>query len=66
METFVVRIFVPAVHGEALPLCGIVEHVASGHAESFQGVEDLVRTVAGALERRGGAERAAADDRGGS
>jgi hypothetical protein len=66
METFVVRIFVPAVHGEALPLCGIIEHVASGHAESFQGVEDLMRTVARALERRAGTERAAPDDQGGS
>jgi len=68
METFVVRIFVPALDGEAVPLCGIVEHVASGRAESFQGIDDLMCLVAGALERPGpvetpaGGSGAAADD----
>jgi len=59
METFVIRIFVPAFDGEALPLSGIVEHVGSGQAASFQGGQALVALVRKALERPTPVERTA-------
>jgi hypothetical protein len=64
METFVVRIFVPNPDGQAVPLCGIVEHVSSGRAEAFQGIHDLASLVACALEWTA-AKRTAPRDEGG-
>ena len=51
METFVVRIFVPSLDNEVPLFCGIVEHVASGQSESFQGCYELVELVRRGLER---------------
>lgn len=63
METFVVRIFVPAFDGDTLPLSGIVEHVASGRAEPFQGSHDLLALVREALERLPASELTADEKR---
>lgn len=49
METFVVRVFVPA-NDEKLELTGIVEHSGSGHSEHFQGTGGLVGVVLDQLE----------------
>jgi hypothetical protein len=49
VETFVVRVFVPAdVESEAL--CGLVQHVGSGRTESFRGPAALVHVVLEALD----------------
>jgi hypothetical protein len=44
METFVVRIFVPA-SDERLELVGVVEHPGTGRSEHFRGTESLVHVV---------------------
>ena len=44
METFVVRIFVPA-DGAELEVAGTVRHVASGTERSFRGRRGLVAAV---------------------
>jgi hypothetical protein len=44
METFVVRIFVPA-DGAKLEIAGTVRHVASGAEQSFRGRRGLVAAV---------------------
>ena len=62
METFVVRIFVPIVDGETLPLCGIVEHVGSGGSKSFHGGDDLVELMRRVLAGPTQAVPTAADD----
>ena len=48
METFVVRVFVPAGH-EQVPFAGTVEHVRAGRSSSFRGVAELVDAVLGEL-----------------
>lgn len=48
METFVVRIFVPA-DGAELEIAGTVRHVASGTERSFRGRRGLVAAVLGSL-----------------
>jgi hypothetical protein len=47
METFVVRVFVPATP-EALPLCGLVERVGVSGPTPFRGVEELITALRGA------------------
>jgi hypothetical protein len=49
VETFVVRIFVPA-NDEKLELTGIVEHSGTGRSTQFRGTEGLVRAVLRQLE----------------
>jgi hypothetical protein len=49
VETFVLRVFVPA-DAEDVPFCGIVEHPGSGLSESFHGVSELMRVVLQRLE----------------
>ena len=49
METFVVRIFVPAA-GERVRLTGVVEHVGTGRALAFRGRTGLVDAVLHELE----------------
>ena len=44
METFVVRVFVPADHA-AMPLAGTVEHVGAGRTSSFRGIAGLLDVV---------------------
>lgn len=44
VETFVVRIFVPADRG-FVPLAGTVEHVGAGRASSFSGIVELLDLV---------------------
>lgn len=52
METFVVRIFVPAAGGET-PIAGVVEHVGTGWSASFGGEEELLTAFRSWLEREG-------------
>jgi hypothetical protein len=49
VETFVVRVFVPA-GDEKLELTGVVEHSGSGRSEHFRGTEGLVGVVLHQLE----------------
>lgn len=49
METFVVRVFVPA-GDEKLELTGVVEHSGTGRSEHFRGSEGLVGVVLHQLE----------------
>jgi len=49
METFVVRVFVPAEE-EQLELTGIVEHSGTGRSEHFRGAESLVGVLLHQLE----------------
>ena len=49
METFVVRVFVPAEAG-SVPFCGVVEVSSSGRAESFRSAHDLIQIVLHELE----------------
>ena len=66
METFVVRVFVPA-GDEELELTGVVEHSSTGRSERFRGTEGLIDVVLHQLElgrpsvepspREGGRER---------
>jgi hypothetical protein len=49
VETFVVRVFVPA-GDEKLELTGVVEHSGSGRSEHFRGTEGLLGVVLHQLE----------------
>ena len=49
METFVVRVFVPA-ENEKLELTGVVEHSGTGRSEHFRGTEGLLDVVLQQLE----------------
>jgi hypothetical protein len=49
METFVLRIFVPA-RRERLPLAGVIEHVGSGRKQAFQDQAELLDVVLHQLE----------------
>jgi hypothetical protein len=49
METFVVRIFVPATD-EKLELTGVVEHSSTGRSEHFRGPDGLLSVVLHQLE----------------
>ena len=49
METFVVRIFVPA-GDEKVELTGVVEHSGTGRSEHFRGTDDLLDVVLHQLE----------------
>lgn len=49
METFVVRIFVPA-GDEKLELTGVVEHSGTGRSEHFRGSDGLLDVVLHQLE----------------
>jgi len=49
METFVVRVFVPA-GDEKLELTGVVEHSSTGRSEQFRGSADLLDIVRRQLE----------------
>ena len=51
MQTFVVRVFVPAGL-ERLPLCGLVEDGSAGEPELFANAEELIRLLEAHLERR--------------
>jgi hypothetical protein len=44
VETFVVRVFVPA-GAEGVPFCGVVQHAGTGRAEPFESTEDLIQIV---------------------
>ncbi len=69
METFVVRVWRPAideVEGAPPPLTGVVEHIGTGRSDRFQGVDGLAELIASALaqapsrsERDGAAVKAA-------
>jgi hypothetical protein len=48
VETFVLRVFVPADR-ELVPFAGTIEHVGAGRSSSFQGVGELVQAVLGEL-----------------
>lgn len=50
METFVVRVFVPAEHGET-PFAGVLEHVGTNWSARFGSDEELVRAIRSWLER---------------
>jgi len=50
METFVIRVFVPAAHGET-PFAGVVEHVGTSWSARFGSDEELVRAIRSWLER---------------
>ena len=50
METFVVRVFIPADAGD-VSFCGVVEHVGTGRTEPFQGTRALICFVFGELAR---------------
>jgi hypothetical protein len=51
METFVLRIFLPADSAE-VELAGIVEHVGSGVKRPFRGKQSLVAALIGGLQSR--------------
>jgi hypothetical protein len=61
VETFVVRVFVPA-DLESIELCGLFEHVGSGRVESFRGRADLVDRFLTTLESRGVEETASPNE----
>jgi len=50
VETFVVRVFVPA-GDEQLELTGFVEHAGREHSESFAGAAGLIGALLHELER---------------
>jgi hypothetical protein len=50
VETFVVRIFVPA-GDERLELSGLIERTGSGRAEPFNGAQGLIDAVLRELDR---------------
>lgn len=60
METFVLRIWLPAASqlaaegGLADPLHGLVEHVASGRTDRFHSAEHLLELVRGTLQAQTG------------
>ncbi len=48
METFVVRVWVPADEAAPrTPMRGIVQHAGTGRVEAFRGSEELLALVAG-------------------
>jgi hypothetical protein len=49
VETFVVRVFVPAGR-ESVPFTGTIEHVGAGESSSFRGAAELIDTVMRALQ----------------
>jgi hypothetical protein len=55
METFVVRVFVPADDAELEP-AGIVEHIGTRRMEVFRGAHDLVDVVLSLLGFERGSE----------
>jgi hypothetical protein len=57
VETFVVRVFVPA-DADVVPFCGVVERSGSGRIESFQSAQDLIQIVLHELEQRAAARAA--------
>jgi hypothetical protein len=61
VETFVVRVFVPADPG-GVPFCGVVEHPVTGSTEAFQSTQDLIEIVLHELERDGAARAADTTD----
>jgi hypothetical protein len=52
VETFVIRIFVPADDLE-LDLTGVVEHAATGRSEQFRGATGLLNVVLHQLRLEG-------------
>jgi hypothetical protein len=50
METFVVRVFVPAARGET-PFAGVVEHVGTSWSARFGSDEELLTTIRSWLDR---------------
>lgn len=60
METFVVRIFVPATP-EPHPLCGLVERVATSETTRFEHGDQLLALLDGALPARVSREPSPAD-----
>lgn len=57
VETFVVRIWVPAGGGDELSagtLHGVVEHVTTAKATTFAGAEELLALLLGQLASRAG------------
>lgn len=57
VETFVVRIWVPAGGGDELSagaLRGVLEHVASASSSTFAGGDELVDLLLGQLASRAG------------
>jgi hypothetical protein len=50
METFVVRVFVPAARGET-PFAGVVEHVGTSWSARFGSDEELLTAIRSRLER---------------
>jgi hypothetical protein len=65
VETFVIRIFVPA-DADGVPFCGIVERSGSGRAVSFQGAQDLIQIVLHELQRDSARGLESSVDRGGT
>lgn len=49
METFVVRVFVPAARGET-PFAGVVEHVGTSWSARFGSGEELLTAIRSWLE----------------
>ena len=49
VETFVVRVFVPAGR-ESVPFTGTIEHVGAGESSCFRGAAELIDTVMRALQ----------------
>ena len=52
METFVVRVFVPAARGET-PFAGVVEHVGTSWSARFGSDEELLTAIRSWLDREG-------------
>ena len=50
MQTFVVRVFVPA-GPERLPLCGLIEFGFASNPEVFENAEELIRLLEAYLQR---------------
>lgn len=46
METFVVRVWVPAEGGSTAPMRGTVQHVASGETTPFTDADELISFLA--------------------
>ena len=44
METFVVRVFVPADQ-DGVPFCGLVEHIGDQRAQRFAGAIELLERI---------------------
>jgi hypothetical protein len=61
VETFVVRIFVPA-ETEPLELSGVIEHSGTGRSEHFRGTAGLLDVVLHQLELEGQRVRLTTDN----